>query len=154
MACGCGCGPEFAPQDPYHAAFECGNARPFWEAAVSGMDACVAKGPASDVASWAKLSFQQKCKWGLTASHGGYQPQIAGAMHAVMAASVAKFMSGVIKLYDVVSLRSLRLPYVCMPAPTVLQGVVLMTRPPRGGVPNPDAVHVLVWPAVSPHDVL
>ena len=122
MACGCGGGPELAPQDPYHVAFECTRVKPYWEEAVAAMDACIAKAPAVVVAVWNSLSFGQKCKWGLTAADGAFQSGVAREMHECMAAAVAKFMARALSIFkDVPSLRSLALPYVCMPAPTVVQ---------------------------------
>lgn len=68
-----------------------------------------------------------------------------------MAVAVAKFMAGAVagKVHPVApSLRGLELQYVCPSPPTVVQGMpVLMTRPPRGGYPDPGAVRVVVWPA-------
>ena len=48
MACSCGFGDGTAPQDPYHVAFECMQARPFWEEAVAAMDVCVSKSKAGE----------------------------------------------------------------------------------------------------------
>jgi hypothetical protein len=148
MACGCGGGPELAPQDPYHVAFECSKVKPFWEDAVAAMDACTVKGLAVDAAVWASFSFEQKCKWGLVAADGLFEPSLARDMHECMAAAVAKLMAGALDVFkDVPSLRSLALPYVCLPAPTVMQGLpVTMTGPPPRCVPDLGVVRVPVWP--------
>ena len=75
-----------------------------------------------------------------------------------MAVAVAKFMAGAVagRVHPVApSLRSLELQYVCPSPSTVVQGMpVLMTRPPRGGCPDPMAVRVVVWPAESVLDDL
>ena len=70
-------------------------------------------------------------------------------MHQCVGVAAAKLLAAAPKLYaGVPSLRSLSLRYSCLPAPMVLQDApVLMTRPPRAAIPDPDAVRVMVWPA-------
>lgn len=148
MACPCGFGDGSAPQDPYHVAFECAAARPFWEAAVLDMDVRVQKEDAAVKALWASFSMKEKCKWGLSATDSPFPATVAADLHKCMGAAVAKLMAKASALFVTPALRSLELPYFCPPVPTVLQsGVVLMTRPPRGAVPDPSAVRVLLWPA-------
>ena len=151
MACPCGFGDGTAPQDPFHVAFECCYARPAWVGAVEAMDSCVAAAPAAERAVWASYSFEQKCKWGLSATNSPFPEKRAASMHQCVGAAVARLMGAAAKMYaGVPSLASLSLPYSCPPVPRVLQGMpVLMTRPPRAAVPDQDAVRVVVWPVVQ-----
>ena len=93
MACGCNGGPQLAPQDPHHVAFECNRVKPFWEEVVAVMDACVVKGSAVEAVLWASLDFRQKCKWGLTAADGVFQPSVARDIRICTMAWLLKWLS-------------------------------------------------------------
>ena len=72
----------------------------------------------------------------------------AAEMHQCMGVAAAKVLAAAPGMYgSAPTIAGLSLPYSCPPVPMVLQGSpVLMTRPPRAAVPDPDAVRVMVWP--------
>ena len=151
MACPCGVD---GPQDPFHLAFECARTKPFWDEALAAMDGLVLGVVAPmDVAvaiavAWAGLSPSQKIKWGLTASDAGFPAALAASLHQCAAAAVVKIMASGARLFgDSPALRDLALPFVCVSAPTVLQGMpVLLTRAPSLADRARVVPRLLAWP--------
>ena len=150
MACPCGAGGVVgSPQDPLHLAFECVRTKPFWEEAVAAMDAqvAVAAAPVGVAVAWAGLSFVRKIQWGLTADDAGFPAALAASLHQCAAAAVAKVMAAASDLFkDTPALRDLALPFACVDAPTVVQGMpVIVARPPRLVDRGCFVPRVIVW---------